>query len=121
KVGVINVAVPAVLAQYNQALSDRQQFAQDIYKALIRVTGAQDPNGLAPANIGADDYRAARWLAQLAVNIVDYIDNDDFSTAFNWYPAAVVATDGWVFGTELPRLVLNEGYAQNDNLTTDPG
>ncbi len=67
----------------------------------------------------AADYQAARWLAQLAVNIVDYIDDDDYSTPFQWYqnpnPAATaIAPEGWVFGVELPRLVLNEAYAQQE-------
>lgn len=119
KVGVI---VPPSYPAYNAALVARQQFARDLYNALIKVTGAQDPNVIPPAAVvlTSADYRAARWLAQLAVNIVDYIDNDDFVTPFQWYPPAP-GIDCWVFGTELPRLVLNEAYAQNDNLTTDPG
>jgi hypothetical protein len=105
-------------AVYNQALWDRQKFAKDIYSALIRVTGAQDPNAVMVASTTAD-YQAARWLAQIAVNIVDYIDDDDYMTPFNWYPGATPATDGWVFGTEQPRLVLNEAYAQYDNDGSD--
>jgi hypothetical protein len=105
--------------QYDYAQSfradntNRVGLAYDIYNILVLVTGAQDPN--APANAGmvvnSPQYQAARWLAQLAVNIVDYIDNDDISTPFKW--------DGvngdWVFGTETPRLVINEAYTQIDN------
>jgi hypothetical protein len=101
--------------QFQQAQNDRVNFARDIYNALVRVTGAQDPNTANPAAVpGSPDYLAARWLAQFAVNIVDYIDSDDIITAFNWFPAAP-GIDGWVFGTELSRLVLNEVYAQVDN------
>src|SRR5262249_10756376 len=72
---------------------------------------------------------------QLAVNIVDYIDEDDVSTPFNYYTAldaadplfdvgtpnpSRAATPNnpeespryWVFGTELPRVVLNEAMAE---------
>jgi hypothetical protein len=127
--GVIDsMAGSASMAQYNQAVLDRQNFARDIYSALIRVTGAQDPNAAPPASVAAGpaDYNAARWLAQLAVNIVDYIDNDDYSTPFNWNAQAVTnfaaanpplppLTPEFVFGTELPRLVINEVYGQRDN------
>lgn len=110
--GIIDTSVAATLNQYNQAVADRQRLARDIYTALIRVTGAQDPNvvpGMVPATA---EYKAARWLAQFAVNMVDYIDNDDYATPFQWDTSG--ATE-WVFGTELPRLVINEVYGQRDN------
>jgi hypothetical protein len=106
---------PIDYPNYNQALADRQNFARDIYEALIRVTAAQDPNVV--TIIEPAGYRAARWLAQLAVNIVDYIDDDDYITAFHWDRKR---PDGWVYGTEQPRLVLNEAYAQFENDGADP-
>jgi len=59
------------------------------------------------------DIKTNKWFAQLAVNIVDYIDNDDFSTAWQY--------DGvnWVFGVEMPRLVINEVYVQVKNNKMD--
>ena len=113
--GAIPIATPAQRAAYRKALDDRVNMARDLYKALIRVTGARDPDaGIAMAP-GTPDYNAARWLAQLAVNIVDYIDNDDYITPFNWNrTAGLVPPEGWVYGTELPRLVLNEVYAQHE-------
>jgi hypothetical protein len=101
--------------QAANATQARQNMAQRIYKLLVQVTGAPDPNnGGAGAGPG---FEACRWLAQLAVNIVDYSDNDDAMTAFNWYPAS--GTPEWVYGTETPRLVINEAYAQVDNDPTD--
>jgi hypothetical protein len=110
--GVFNSAEYGV---YNQAVADRQVMAKELYNALVRVTGATDPNHPS-ASVDAKDpanasYKAARWLAQLAVNMVDYIDEDDYMTPFPWNP------NEWIFGTELPRLVVNEFYGQFD---TDP-
>ena len=75
--------------QYNNALQARQQMALDIFTALWTVTGAGNPATATPPAAGSPSasYDALRWLAQLAVNIVDYIDNDDFLTPFNWNPA----------------------------------
>jgi hypothetical protein len=102
------------LVVYNEAVLDRQNLARDIYNALIRVTGAQDPNALGVVMVNTSpEYKASRWLAQLAVNIVDYIDEDDYMTPFNW-DTKVSPADGWVFGTEQPRMVLNEIYAQHE-------
>jgi hypothetical protein len=112
--------------QLDLALAERQNFALEIYRALIRATGAQDPNSSLPANVGpgSADYKAARWLAQLAVNIVDYIDNDDYATPFFWNAQAVqnftnagaTLSPEFVYGTELPRLVINEAYGRRDNI-----
>ena len=52
-------------------------------------------------------------MAQLAVNIVDFIDNDDFNTRWQWTPGQ------WVFGVEMPRLVINELYVQCQNNKND--
>jgi hypothetical protein len=110
--------------QFLQAQQDRQVFANDIYRTLLAVTGVK---GATPDV----DLQARRWLAQLAVNIVDYIDEDDISTPFNFFNAddgnpvsatgigATSPTSGsplyWVFGTELPHLVLNEALAMTPN------
>jgi hypothetical protein len=64
---------------------------------------------------------ALRWLAQLAVNMVDYLDSDDIVTPFNWGGDRLIWTTApsppysgeWVFGTELPRVVINEAYVQH--------
>jgi hypothetical protein len=103
----------AVAKQLQQAQSDRQNFATDIFNALSNATFAG--NVASAGAVGSPQYEALRWLAQLAVNIVDFIDNDDISTPFNWD----VANNQWVFGTEVPRVVINEVYAQVDNDTTD--
>ncbi|MBY0523188.1 MAG: hypothetical protein K2R98_07305 [Gemmataceae bacterium] len=87
-------------ATFQAAQSARQQLAKEIFDVLRQLTGAADP-----AAKDVQQVDALRWLAQLAVNIVDYVDRDDFSTPFNW------SGKEWVFGTELPRLLLNEVYA----------
>lgn len=114
--GVIDITNATILAAYNEAVNQRQVLARDIYNALVRVTGARDPNDpmMAPPPMAPDDphYRASRWLAQMAANIVDFIDEDEYSTPFRWDQTA--PPDEWVFGTELPRLVLNEAYAQQE-------
>ena len=60
--------------------------------------------------LGRRKRAASRWLAQLAVNIVDFIDTDDYITPFNWFGSG--ATAEYVYGTELPRVLINEAYAQ---------
>jgi hypothetical protein len=115
-------ADPAVRAQFLAAQAARQQLADDIYRRLLAVTGVPAP--ATPASPGDAELAPRRWLAQLAVNIVDFLDEDDVSTPFNFYtardagdpsfdPGGVSAGNPelpryWVFGTELPRVVLNE-------------
>jgi hypothetical protein len=94
-----------------------------------------DGDGTEETNFTGKQIEALRYLAQLAVNIVDYIDPDDVSTPFNWLGVLSTAnpanpptygdfnqTDatqanyipkaGWVYGVEQPRLVINEVFAQ---------
>jgi hypothetical protein len=107
---------PARQAALANAIQDRQNFAKELYDLLRTVTGASDPNVVRGDLNRVAEYNALRWLAQLAVNIVDYIDSDGYSTAFGWDPGN---PQEYVFGVELPRLVLNEVYAQYDN-NADP-
>jgi len=131
----------AILAQFLQAQADRQKLANDIYRRLLLVTGVPAPvNPQAPT---AQELASRRWLAQLAVNIVDFIDEDEISTPFNFYttttdgllPANLGTTTNlgnnlnvnlgglglnaqegsplyWVFGTELPKVLINEVLAE---------
>ncbi len=116
---------PQAADQYFDALFERQRLADDIYRRLLAVTAVPPPFDAAhPSDV---ELALRRWLAQLAVNIVDYIDDDDISTPFNFYTAEDAGfpagsplfnpgdTNGdpelpkyWVFGVELPRLVVNE-------------
>jgi hypothetical protein len=139
---------------YQLAMNDRQNMARDIYALLRRLCGVQQI--LDPTNPQESDLMPRRWLAQLAVNIVDFIDADDISTPLNYYAAefpgvtlnATTNPDGyaqsnpnptiggtdtpnppmllpgatpqpvgetlkyWVFGTELPRVLVNEVFAE---------
>jgi hypothetical protein len=107
-------------AQVGQATADRQKFAGDIFNVLLSVTGAYDAKTAYDTfgSTSTPEYRASRYLAQLAVNIVDYVDSDDIITPFNW--ASFTGADKsnvseWVYGVETPRLVINELYIQYDN------
>ena len=84
------------------------------------------PSTAAPITVQTAEYDALRYLAQIAVNIVDYIDKDDISTPFVWNPGAgdnfasqSIITDRVVFGVEKPRLVINEAYGEITNALAD--
>jgi hypothetical protein len=137
----------AIAAQFQQAQADRQKLADDIYRRLLLVTGV--PACVNPATPTAQELASRRWLAQLAVNIVDYVDEDEISTPFNFYttadglPAASVsatnnlgnnlnlnltylnAQEGnplyWVFGTEMPKVLINEVLAEFAPPAANPG
>jgi hypothetical protein len=124
---------PDLSAQFAQAQQDRQRLADDLYSLLLRVTGVPR-SGAVPNQPTDAELQVRRWLAQLAVNIVDFMDEDDISTPFNFYTAAdalgqpfdvgalspSTANPGgdpelpkyWVFGTELPHVVLNEALVE---------
>lgn len=112
---------------YTTAVSDRQNFAMDIFTALLKLTGAKDMSSstiaLQGVNATDSDYETNRYLAQLAVNMVDYIDNDDVMTEFIWKkdPAATpdLTKHERVYGVELNKVVLNEVYAEIINDPTD--
>jgi hypothetical protein len=141
----INVPTPQPLGPGNMgnevaARMDRQRFAMDIFVRLIVATGQTGatvlPNGTvmitSPFPPETPEYTALRRLAQLAANIVDYIDADDISTPFVWNPldptdpqnvanfAAAELPYRVVFGVEKPRLVINEAYAEVTNDPADP-
>lgn len=99
----LNRPLTAYSAGTAAAQRDRLQFTQDIFSLLQQVTGTQSPTAVA---INSPQYNALRYLAQLSVNIVDFIDSDHVNTGFNWFGSE------WVFGVELPRLVINEFYYQ---------
>jgi hypothetical protein len=125
---------PDLAAQFQQAQKDRQKLADDIYTRLLRVAGVPR-SGQIPDKPTRDELQLRRWFAQLAVNIVDYIDEDDISTPFNFYTqydaglapgfdVGELDRSGtppvpdpelpkyWVFGTELPRVLVNEVLAE---------
>lgn len=116
---------------------DRRKLAHDIFVRLAVATGAAVTVNPAPVDYPqyqysvqaaptTPQYDALRYLAQLAVNIVDYVDGDDVSTVFVWNPAAPnvdpntdpnnfaanQVANRVVFGVERPRLVINEVYGE---------
>ena len=121
-----------------RAIADRQQLAADIFVRLCRVTGVAPGSGVFTPTAGNPNQR---WLAQLAVNIVDFIDPDDCITPFHWTAqngggAVPLANDQvanlqqyatnqqikteWVFGFERPRVNINEAYVRIENDPADP-
>ncbi|HKB01982.1 MAG TPA: hypothetical protein VKD90_07160, partial [Gemmataceae bacterium] len=106
---------PMNMGNAQRATQDRQELAKDIFDRLrLATTG----NASYPIT---GDTNANRWLAQLAVNIVDFMDNDDVMTPFNWNPAqSSDQKQGWVYGFERPRLVMNETYIRIENDPTEP-
>ncbi len=98
----------------------------DIFWRLVNVTGMTPfythtdgtPTG-SFSGTTTTQYATLRWLAQLSANIVDYIDTDDVMTAFQW-ATTPQGDSGYVFGTELPKLVVNEVYLEYDNDSQDP-
>lgn len=143
--------------QLAQAIRDRQRLARDIFVRLAAVAGQIDGTNVSysatpPSNptsetdpnadygylrlTGAANLNNLRPLAQIAANIVDYVDDDDVSTVFVWNPYnggnyfdplsydtswPSAPTANLVFGTELPRIALNEAYAAITNERTDNG
>jgi hypothetical protein len=138
-------------AQASLAIADRQRLAKDIFDRLCVACGADNsqanlqtlttaatPPGTAPYlpdfaanNATSMEFRGLRHLAQIAVNIVDLIDNDDYMTPFVWNPIGnpgnVNDPNNFtpqnlplrvVFGTELPRLVINEAGIRVENGST---
>lgn len=120
---LINLATDG--AQFQAAQVSRVTMARDIFFRLIYSTGANQK-----ASKGTDEYNALRWLAQVAVNMVDYIDEDDYSTPFDWNNqlSIYLLLNGklpddqieYVYGTERPRLVINEAYSEIQDDPSDP-
>ncbi len=117
---------PQGLEGFAVAQKAREYMVAEILELLLRVTGAGNPlQAPVPGDAGHEPerWRAFRWYAQFAVNIVDYIDSDDHMTPFNWdtRPSPGKPAGEWVYGAELPRLVVNEAYVEYANEPNDPG
>ena len=121
---------PSNVGNYLRARQDRQDLARDIFNRLRAVTTGvlPLPDGQpAPINQGDPTFNALRWLAQLAVNIVDFIDVDDMMTPFNWNSGGMGTNpnnpfgNSWVYGFERPRLVMNETFTRIENAPGDMG
>ena len=101
---------PTVVTALDNANKDRQDFATEIFNGLKLATGVE-----------TSDVEANRYLAQLAANMVDYIDGDDVMTKFIWKydVGGNPALNEYVFGVELPKVVINEVYSEIRNDPTD--
>ena len=105
------------------AQSYRQSLADQIYRRLLIVTGAQPPANLATPAANDPNLPVLRWLGQLAVNIVDFIDEDEISTPFNFYATAYNFFTALTTGTAqtLPAAAYNTSNGQVNTVNTDPG
>ncbi len=127
------------------AVSGRQRLARDIFVrlcaryGLINGTSAVYYADTGVVNVLGNpatdvNVQAMGVFAQLAVNMVDYLDNDDIATTFVWRPLVATIADPNLdgnnflgadlysrvaFGTEVPRLVLNEVYSCVENDRND--
>jgi hypothetical protein len=118
--GVVDLTDLATRRRFQAATAARQGLARDLFLALVTATAATDPRTTRAPPASPD--LALGWLAQLAVNMVDFIDSDDYVTPFNWGGDPLIWTTAaappypgeWVFGTELPRVVLNEALVWYD-------
>ncbi len=108
---------PATQAQVTLATRSRVLLATKVLDGLCAATGTPDMR--ATPDLANPQYKAWVWLAQVAVNIVDYVDPDEVMTVLDLSPTAAPGTGRKVYGTELPKVVLNEIYAQVDNSQTD--
>ncbi len=107
--GRFDTGSPAVMDQFLAAQTARQQLADDIYRRLLVVTSVPAPAD--PARPSDAELAPRCWLAQLAVNIVDFRDEDEINTPYLFYPArdAGAVSAG---NPELPRyLGLRHGTA----------
>ncbi len=105
---------PASTAEIQTADQDRVQFAQDVFDALRKSTSG--PEITARLAAGSPDFTTLQNLAQLAVNIVDDIDEDDVSTVWRWINSPTIPpTNSYVFGVEQPKVVINEVYIEQTN------
>ncbi len=126
--------------EFEKVTKERSAFAREIFDLLRWVTTGNAPHVPIPEydiTQGADnsEYFALRFLAQLSVNIVDYIDEDEIMTAMRWNTTVdqppetrdkgtVIITPGYTlsgvaFGTEMPRVVINEVYTEAANHPND--
>ena len=94
------------------------------HHVAVRAVAKQSNDGrvlpLGDLHAARPQYATFRWLAQLSANIVDFIDTDDVMTQFHWVTTPEGTDSGFVFGTELPKLVVNEVYLEYDNDRNGP-
>jgi len=104
-------------AQTIAASQGRTLLANKVLDGLCAATGTPDMRSTNDSTNA--QYKAWVWLAQLAANIVDFVDPDDVMTVMDLSPSGAPGTGRKVYGTELPKVVINEIYAQADNSASD--
>jgi hypothetical protein len=97
-------------------IARRQQFAKHFYCLLVALF--QKNSGAAPTPIQAEQ------LAQWAVNVVDFRDDDSIMTPFDYDEMFAAGSTSWnaskrVWGCERPEILITETLAWHDRKTDD--
>jgi hypothetical protein len=97
-------------------IARRQQFAKHLYCLLVALF--QKNSSAAPTPIQAEQ------LAQWAVNVVDFRDDDSIMTPFDYDETFAAGSTSWnvskrVWGAERPEILLTESLAWHDRKTDD--
>ncbi len=124
--------------KYNDitAPDPRQLYARQLYTLLMLIRDSGGATWQIPEDVNGDGPTDARdtahYLAQYAVNVVDFRDNDSINTGFEydvnpfdgWDVDGDLSTDeganrGVVWGAERPELLITETLATHDLRTED--
>ena len=108
-------------------LQARQLYARHLYVlAQLLIDKDYYPPWIPPGVQADKDAARARWLAQWAVNVVDFRDRDSIMTPFQYkvnpFTAAgwnIAPTDPVVWGCERPELLITEALAIHARRTED--
>jgi hypothetical protein len=123
----VNVLYDATGALATNALQARQLYARYMYVLAMLLCRDGIKTQLGNLGLPNSDPAVARFIAQWAINVVDFMDRDSIMTPF---PFDETPWDGWneppmtdithvVWGCERPELLITETLAIHDRRTED--